>query len=174
MSISDISIDALQGMNVTPGVQPARPKLHRIRTVRRQQGVSMRRVAHELGVETRLLREEEDEATDLRLSRVYAWQSVLDVPLAELLVEGGSALSAPVLERARMVRIMKTVAAILDKTENQGIRRLAQMLAEQLCEIMPELEGISPWHSVGKRRSTREYGRIVEQVYSENVWRAGE
>jgi hypothetical protein len=131
----------------------------------------MRRAVQILRTDIRQLRDEEDEHADLPLSRVYAWQKLLEVPLIELLVESSSPLSAPVLERARMVRVMKTVAAILEKTDNPGTRLLAQNLADQLCEIMPELEGVSPWPTVGQRRSLQEYGRIVERPFSDDVWR---
>jgi hypothetical protein len=114
---------------------------------------------------------EEDETTDMPLSRLYAWQRVLDVPIGDLLVESNGPLSTPVLERARLVRVMKTVAAIMEKTENPSIRRLAQTLTDQLLEIMPELEGVSPWHSVGQRRSLQEYGRIVERSVPDETWR---
>lgn len=148
----------------------ARPKLHRLATVRKQQGVSLRRVAQHLKCDIRQVRQEEDEHTDLPLSRLYAWQEVLDVPVADLLVEPSPPLSPPVLERARMVRIMKTVASIMERSESLAIKRLAENLAQQLLEIMPELEGVTPWHSVGQRRSLNEYGRIVEQLYPSQVW----
>ncbi len=92
------------------------------------------------------------------------------MPIADLLVESNGALSPPVQQRARLVRVMKTVAAIMEKSENLSIRRLAQTLVNQLVEIMPELEGVSPWHTVGQRRTLDEPGRIVERMYSENVW----
>ena len=40
--------------------------------------------------------------------------------------------------------------------------RLAQTLINQLLELMPELEHVTPWHSVGQRRSKDEMGRIAE------------
>ena len=110
------------------------------------------RARGQLRTSVRELEVEEDETSDLRLSRVYWWQSVLEVPVSELLVDSNSPLSAPVLERARLVRIMKTVAAIAEKAESSSIKRLAQTLASQLVEMMPELEGVSPWHNVGQRR----------------------
>ena len=66
---------------------------------------------------------------------------------------------------------MKTVAAIREKSQNTAIQRLAQTLVNQLVEIMPELKGINPWHSVGQRRSLDEYGRVVERTYSDDIWR---
>src|SRR5262249_15539136 len=148
-----------------------RVALHRIAAVRQQQGISLRGLARQLRTSVRELEVEEDESSDLRLSRVYWWQSVLEVPISELLVDSNSPLSAPVLERARLVRIMKTVAAIAEKAESSSIKRLAQTLAAQLVEMMPELEGVSPWHSVGQRRTLDEWGRIAERPYSEDIWR---
>jgi transcriptional regulator with XRE-family HTH domain len=145
--------------------------LHRIKEVRQQQGVSLRRVAQLLGAEVRELRREEEDTCDLPLSRLYQWQRALEVPVADLLVDAGAPLSAPVMERARLVRVMKTVAAIMEKAQNTSIQRLAQTLVDQLVEIMPELKGINPWHSVGQRRSLDEYGRIVERSYSDDIWR---
>jgi transcriptional regulator with XRE-family HTH domain len=144
--------------------------LHRIQEVRRQQGVSLRRVGQLLHTDVRELRREEDPASDLSISRLYQWQQALEVPVGDLLVDSGAPLSTPVLERARLVRIMKTVAAISEKAQSTSIERLAQTLVDQVLEIMPELKGINPWHSVGQRRSLEEYGRIVERTYSEHVW----
>ncbi len=137
--------------------------LHRIAHVRRQQGVSLRGVSRNLRVSVRELKQQEVENADIRLSDLYRWQQALDVPVAELLVECSDALSPPVLARARMVRVMKTAAAILEKAQSASTRRLAQTLVDQLVEIMPELEGVTPWHTVGQRRTQDEYGRIVER-----------
>jgi len=138
-------------------------RMHRISTVRQRQGVSLRSVARQLRIDVRRLRAQEDESADLMLSTLYQWQKVLDVPISELLVETSDPLSPVILQRARMVKIMKTVAAILERSESKSIRRLAEMLTEQLTELMPELKDVSPWHSVGQRRTAQELGRIVER-----------
>lgn len=138
-------------------------RMHRISTVRQRQGVSLRSVARQMRIDVRRLRAQEDESADLMLSTLYQWQKVLDVPISELLVENNDPLSPVILQRARMVKIMKTVAAILERSESKGIRRLAEMLSEQLTELMPELKDVSPWHSVGQRRTAQELGRIVER-----------
>jgi hypothetical protein len=57
---------------------------------------------------------------------------------------------------------MKTAAAIRERAGNHPVSRLAQMLIEQLLELMPELKDVGPWHSVGQRRSLDEYGRAAE------------
>ena len=42
-------------------------------------------------------------------------------------------------------------------------------LIQQLQELMPELAEVSPWHSVGQRRSLDEVGRIAEQPISDDA-----
>ena len=151
---------------------PARrgPRMHRIRTVRLQQGTSLRSVARHSGMDLRQLRLQEQESTDVRLSDLHRWQKALDVPLVELLVEPDATLSQPVMDRARMVRLMKTAAAIGERSESVGIRRMAQMLCEQLTDIMPELDTVSPWHDYGQRRSMDELGRIAERPISDDLF----
>lgn len=170
MSVSEVRFDELAAMEISDP-PTSRRALHRIKKVRQLQGVSLRRVAHELDAEVRELRKEEEEDTDLPLSRVYDWQRVLEVPTCELLVDSAAPLSSPVMERAKLIRVMKTVAAIQEQAGEPAVRRLSQTLADQLVELMPELKGVSPWHSVGQRRSLQEYGRIVERPFSAEVWR---
>ena len=148
---------------------PQGPLMHRIRTVRLQQGASLRSVARQSGVDVRQLRLQEQESTDVRLSDLHKWQKALDVPLVELLVEPESSLSPPIMNRARFVRLMKTAAAIRDRAESVGIKRMAQMLCEQLVEMMPELTDVSPWHDYGQRRSLEEFGRIVDRTVSDDL-----
>ena len=88
--------------------------LHRLATVRRLQGISRRTVARRLNVEVAEIRRQEEETNDLPLSVLYEWQKALDVPVAELLVESEDALSQPLLQRAQLVRLMKTALAILE------------------------------------------------------------
>ncbi len=110
---------------------------------------------------------------DLTLSDLYAWQEVLQVPLTHLLVEPDDALSRPVLERAQLVRLMKTAHALLEKAASPAMQRMATTLVEQLIDIMPELKDVSSWHSVGQRRSLDEYGRILERQISEEWLMSG-
>src|SRR5262245_44687710 len=87
-------------------------RLHRIREVRSEQGVSVRSTARRMGVEMSQVRNEEESSADLKLTDIYRWQEALEVPISDLLVETDAALSRPVLERARLVRLMKTAAAL--------------------------------------------------------------
>jgi hypothetical protein len=76
-----------------------------------------------------------------------------------------------VMQRAQMVKVMKTVAAIVEKAEAPAIKRMLQMLCNQLLEIMPELADVAPWHTVGQRRTLDEYGRAVERQQSDDIFR---
>ncbi len=169
MSTIDHNNQALDNQVSTGASRPvinrttAPRKLHRLSEVRHQQGVSLRRVARQLNADIREVRRMEDPGYDMPLSTLYRWQQVLDVPVSEMLVDDNAPLSAPVMERARMVKVMKSAMAILEKTENTSVRRMAEGLVEQLIEIMPELDGVSPWHAVGQRRTLDELGRAVER-----------
>ena len=147
-------------------------RLHRIRTVRRQQGISLRTAARHLGSNIREIRSQENESNDLRLSDLYRWQEALDVPLEELLVESERPLSRPVLERAKLVRVMKTAAAILELVPSTQVARLATRLVDQLVELMPELKGVAPWHSVGQRRGSDEFGQVAQRRIPEEFFDA--
>jgi hypothetical protein len=132
--------------------------------------MTLRTAARHLGANIRDTRQQEEETTDLRLSDLYRWQAALEVPLAELLVDPDAPLSQPVRERAQMVRVMKTAAALLELATTAQTRRLAQNLVDQLVKLMPELKGVGPWHSVGQRRSLDEYGRITERRLPDDLF----
>jgi transcriptional regulator with XRE-family HTH domain len=144
--------------------------LHRLATVRRLQGISRRMLARRLNVDIVELRRQEEETSDLPLSVLYEWQKVLDVPIAELLIEPEDELSQPLIQRAQLVRLMKTALAILEQADCKATRALAQKLVDELVEVMPELQGISPWNAVGKRRGLDELGVAALRTLSEEVF----
>ncbi|MGY8771250.1 MAG: helix-turn-helix domain-containing protein [Pirellulales bacterium] len=143
--------------------------LHRIKEVRKEQGISVRTTARRLGVGTAQVREEERTDSDLLLSQVYRWQQALDVPVADLMEEPENELSSPVRERAHMVRVMKTAKSISERASEPNIRILAQTLINQLTQLMPELADVNSWNNVGQRRSLDEYGKIMERSISEDA-----
>jgi transcriptional regulator with XRE-family HTH domain len=147
----------------------ATKNLHRIAAVRRQQGVTLRNVARRLGLEIGVVRRQEQDDCDVRVSDLLLWQQVLEVPIAELLVEGEGQLSGPVLERSRMVKLMKTAAAIRERTGGTPVGRLVEMLIDQILEIMPELRDVTPWHTVGQRRTLDELGRAASCTVPDDV-----
>jgi transcriptional regulator with XRE-family HTH domain len=158
------------GVNEAAADRPS-ASYHRIAEVRRQQGVTLRNVARRLGIPLPVVRRQEQADCDMRLSELLRWQEVLEVPVAELLVEGDDQLSGPVLERSRMVKLMKTVAAIRERSRDSSVARMVDMLVEQILEIMPELADVTPWHSVGQRRSRDDLGRTASRVVSEDLLR---
>ena len=167
--------DSSSGSAMETGIIPVggagkATRMHRIATVRQQQGVSLRSASRQMGRTMSTVRSQEDECQDLRISDLIRWQKVLGVPLQDLLVEGEPALSRPVMERARLVRLMKTAAALQENVESESTKRMANMLVQQLIEIMPELQEVSAWHSVGQRRSLDEYGRIVERRVNDDFF----
>ncbi|MEQ8209257.1 MAG: helix-turn-helix domain-containing protein [Lacipirellulaceae bacterium] len=143
---------------------------HRLAEVRQQQGVSVRSVARKMGITMQEVRAQEDPSSDLRLSDLLWWQQVLDVPLADLLVDNNAPLSPTVNQRASLLRVMKTAKALSDNVKEPKAKRMADMLVEQLVEVMPELKEVSAWHSVGQRRTQEEIGRIAEKTIPDSLF----
>jgi transcriptional regulator with XRE-family HTH domain len=137
-----------------------------LKAVRRQEQISRATLARRLKINVHEVELQEEEASDMLLSQLYQWQAALEVPIAELLVESDESLSAPVLRRAQLLRIMKTVVTIIERSRQLSIRRMAQTLADQLLELMPELKDASPWPAVGRRRSRREVGLAARRCLS--------
>ena len=135
-------------------------QLHCIADVSRQQGITLRPVARRWKCEIADIRDLEDGTKDLKLSQLYAWQKLLEVPVHELLLDNEMPLSMPVLRRAQMLRLMKTAVTLSDKSSNPEIRLLVNRLMGQLVEIMPELKNVGPWHENEERTDNR-----VKQVY---------
>jgi transcriptional regulator with XRE-family HTH domain len=164
--------DGLDHGSVHHGRNRARKRpLHRIAEVRRLQGVTLRNVSRRLGISLAVVRRQEEPDHDLRVSDLLQWQKVLEVPIAELLVEGDGQLSGPVLQRSRMVKLMKTAAAIRERTEGTPAGRMVSMLIDQILELMPELADVAPWHTVGQRRTLDDLGRTARCMISEDVLR---
>ncbi len=169
MSILDYRVPGVGSPVELKPPNATRP-LHRLGIVRRLQGISRRTVARRLSIEVAKVKLQERPTSDLLLSRLYEWQKVLDVPITEMLVEAGDELASPVLKRAQLVRMMKTALAIVEATGEEPIRRMAQTLVNQLIEVMPELQSVSPWHAVGKRRRRDEFGIAAERRLSDEVF----
>lgn len=146
------------------GSKPAPPKArHRVADVRRRQGVSIRSASRRMGIPMEQVRKEEKPDANLTLEDLARWQRALDVPLTDLLVDNDAPVANPVIARAKWLKLMKTVKALLESSPNDSITRMARMLESQVLEVMPELEDVGAWHSVGQRRTQDEMGRIAEQ-----------
>ena len=144
--------------------------LHRLGEARRQENVSRRNVARQLGITMEEARRQECQTTDLPLSVLRKWANVLRLPVAELIEEPADLLSTSLSNRARLVRVMKTAMAVLEQTDNLQTNRLAQTMVDQLTEIMPELRGVGAWNAVGKHRRRDELGITAERSLSDEVF----
>jgi transcriptional regulator with XRE-family HTH domain len=133
-----------------------------LRRVRQRERISVRNVARHLHASLEEIKAQENETTDLPLSVLYQWAVALQVPVTEFVAEPTTELSVPLLDRARLLRIMKTVQAILEVTTQVRVKRLGQMLVEQLVEVMPELAGVTPWNSAGYHRRRCDLGRAAD------------
>ena len=166
--MSTVDISSTSGSSgFEPPIVPKSQPLHRIRTVREEQGLSLRSVARRMKIDTSRARAMENGDADMPLSMLYKWHEALEVPVAHLLVDSDEGLAEPVERRAKLLKVMKTAAAILETAEEEPIQRMAQMLVEQILDIMPEVKGVSPWHAVGQRRTLDECGRIAERTFSD-------
>ncbi len=142
--------------------RPLPANLQRVAEARKQQGLSLRTIARRTGLDVRTLRQHELPETDMKLSELRAWQLALEVPLVDLLEDDQQPLSSPVKDRATLVKIMKTVVAIKEMGGGPRLQRLADMLFDQLVELMPELREVGGWPQHGSRRPTST-SRIIEQ-----------
>lgn len=173
MSIAqNIPFDSSLGHLPLPPVPTGSEKkpLHRIADVRRRQGISVRSAARRMHTSIDQVRRQEEPSHDLLLSELLRWQKALEVPVVDLLVENEAPLSEPIMTRARLLRIMKTVRAIKETATSSSIQRFATMLEQQLVELMPELKDVSAWHSIGQRRSPNELGRTAERTLPDNFF----
>jgi ribosome-binding protein aMBF1 (putative translation factor) len=148
--------------------------LQQVGEARRRQGLSVRCVAQRLNMTIGDVRAQEEPDADMSLSELYRWQSVLEVPLEELLADPQETLSSRVLTRARMLRVMKTAQALVSQARTESESRLAKLLVSQLVEIMPELKEVAAWPTVGHRRTADEMGRIAERTIPDDfMYEAG-
>ena len=172
MSTMDFKIEA-NGVDFSQQPSPVSKSsgpYHRVQKVREQQGMSLRSVSRKLNLTSQEVRQQEQSNSDLKISDLLRWQKILEVPLTDLLIDNEGPLSEPVERRASMLRVMKTAKAILEGAHDRSVKRLANMLVDQLVQIMPELAEVSAWHSVGQRRTQEEVGRIVERSIPENIF----
>ncbi|MEZ6089327.1 MAG: helix-turn-helix domain-containing protein [Pirellulaceae bacterium] len=158
---NDYAGDSIDGSSTN---RPA--SFHRIRTVREQQGVTIRTISRRTGVAMRDLRQEEKPTTDVSVSVLQRWAEALGVPLSELLVEPDMRLSQSIAHRAKLVRVMKTVLSLIEHGGDERTKRLSENLRGQMLDLMPELKEVTSWPSFGTRRPQDEMGRIGQEPIS--------
>ena len=159
---SQETVDAIirQSGNFTPEPLPLRP-LHRLAQIRDEQGPSLSTIAKKLGIAIAEARRQEQETTDLLLSQLYRWRDVLETPVGDLLIEPEEIPTNPIKCRSQLVKMMKSVRAILETTKEDGTRVFAEMLVAQFIDLMPELKHINAWPTIGQAREPRELGQAA-------------
>jgi len=145
--------------------------LHRLGEARLQEDISRDNVARHLGITVQDVRRQECATTDLPLSVLRKWAKVLGLPVFELVEEPDGSRSTPLIDRARLVRVMKTAMTILERAGNPQTKRFAQTMVDQLIEIMPELRGVGARHVASKRRRLDELGVAAERRFSDDLFR---
>lgn len=135
---------------------------NRIAQVREQQGISQRTMARRMRIDLKSYQILERTETDLRHSQLIALQAALEVPMVDLL-EDTQTLSRPVAERAKMIKVMKTAAALRETPSNARVERMVETLCEQLVDVMPELAEVSSWPQYGSRRGSSAIGKALAQ-----------
>lgn len=146
-------------------------QLHCLAEVRRREGVSLRSLARKWGLSIRVVRQEERPSTDLRLTALYRWQAALGVPLADLLPDRVAPPLDPILQRAALVKAMKTAVTIREHSKSHRVQRLIACLIEQLLVIMPELANVGPWQEPAERPKPKEHGRVISLGHLRTVYR---
>ena len=140
------------------------PTLNRIQEVRLTEDVTLGTIARKMGKTASQLKKEECPEADLRISDLVRWQSALNVPLIDLLVEPEYGVSDMIRTRGCLVRVTKTANSILRNSQTPEMQYLAQTLIDQLVEIMPELKDQGAWHDRGVPRPATEPGKIAEYI----------
>jgi hypothetical protein len=146
------------------------PRLNCIAEVIEREHLSPRSLAQRLDMTVSEVLASAMPTNDLTLSELYRWQVVLQVPIAELLVELDMKLSAPVHFRCQLLKAMRTVRSIQESAKEKPIQVMALRLAKQLLEMMPELKHVSAWPSVGQRRTLNDFGAITERMVPDQLF----
>jgi hypothetical protein len=150
----------------------SRTRLNCIADVIERERLSPRTLANRLNLTVTEVLAQADPANDLTLSKLYRWQSALQVPIAELLVEIDTGLSPAVEHRCQLLKAMRTVRSIQEQAKQETVQRMALQLVEQILDMMPELKEVSAWPSVGQRRTKEDLGAIVDRCVPESMFHA--
>lgn len=165
-----IAQSAQPDQGVLPSTVPDRP-LHRLAVTRREQNISLARVARKLSLDAAEVQRQETETTDLPLSQLYRWRDILQVPVCELVIEPDEIPNNPIRNRSQLIKMMKTVRTIAETSKEEGIVILARLLIDQLVDLMPELQSVSAWPSVGQAREQRAPGQAALRRFDSMISR---
>jgi transcriptional regulator with XRE-family HTH domain len=123
--------------------------LHRIREVRRREGVSIRTIVRKTGIDMGTVKALDNPVSDPTLSQLARFADAIEVPLCELICDA----DADEVQRLRglLVRVSKITNLMLAKLPNGPARRLVQSIDEHIREELPDAEVINALHGVTDR-----------------------
>ena len=124
----EIDMGPVSGSRRRALTRPMLKPFHRAAEVMQQEGISLRAIISRMNISVEQVRAELDPRRDMRLSELYRWQAALNVPVVDLLVDPGTGLSGSVELRAELLKLMKSVRSIQEKSEDEVIDRLAASL----------------------------------------------
>jgi hypothetical protein len=139
-----------------------RRELHRLSAVRKLRRLTLSDAARGLQLPYEEARRQEQSTSDLALSQLYRWQHLLQVPVAELLVEGEQPLGMPAVKAEAFTAVLDVVLRIIAQTRQPGIRRMAHTLVDQLVELAPELKQIADANTAGQAHLFDAEGRALK------------
>jgi len=139
---------------------------HRVSAARQSQGISISSATKRLGWRRQRVIASENASFDLTISELLQWQQALDVPLHELLVEPEQSLSRPVMERAQLLRLMKTTRTLGEIVTSIRAKRLILRLIDELVEMMPELRDARAWPTPRDSRNGN-FGMTAERTFTQ-------
>ncbi len=137
--------------------------LHEIRAVRLRECKSIRFVARHTNQTCPTVKLQEIPSTDLTMSVLVKLANAIAVPLIDLLdAEEESSKSNE--NGGKLLRIMKTLNAMIDLSPADSIRGMVDHMRGKLIAIMPKLQEVNPWLSTGTRRRPDDVGPRGEYV----------
>jgi hypothetical protein len=66
--------------------------------------------------------------------------------------------------RARLLRMMKTIATILEEPQTDRTSHLIKNLKNDILEVMPEVENVDRWHGSSSDRSGDLAAAVLRQI----------
>ena len=113
-------------------------ELHRIRQVRIKSGLTIEKVAADLGKSSAIVALEENPTSDLRISALREWSRALGVPVIDLLVERPEYVGIPGLTMHRLKQIESTAQKLVAVTTDKATLTFARGLCHQIREFFED------------------------------------
>ena len=113
-------------------------KLHVIKDVRINRGLTIEEVAARLGKSVESASMEEAATTDLTLSVLRAWSKALGVPVGDLLIERPEYAGIPGLTKNRLAQLELTASKIVKLASDKATLTFARGLCRQIREFFDD------------------------------------